>query len=180
MDLMHVSTAISDLVFKRVVILARYFWSYIRTITIIAILGFLFCGLCHADEIELKASKNVVKTMELVGFSLLADGGTMGFIFKDEKGEIVKFCFDGRVKSSTRGELFVGDTHPANAQLVLKNSEESAKLLYILEEYVLSKLKNKKINADNVLSDEERVAGTIDERIKRYKKEKDPGSGLGQ
>lgn len=143
-----------------------------RTLVAISIIAILLCGVIFANTNEVNVYNNSVTSIELLDFTLLSDGGTMGFVFRTHEGESIKFCFDGRLKSSTRGELFIGDTHPKNAQLVQRNSKEGNRLLYILDEYVVSKLANQNDYMDNEISPEEKITLMIKERTENYKNNK--------
>ncbi len=79
----------------------------------------------------------------------------MGFIIKDNNGKTIKFCFDGRVSSNTKGELYIGDDHPKNAKIVTRGSNESKMLISLLQEYISYNL-NEKVNS------------LIIERIRKY------------
>lgn len=143
-----------------------------RTLITISIIGILLCGGIFANENKSEAINSSVASIELLDFSLLSDGGTMGFIFRTHEGTTTKFCFDGRLNSSTKEELYSGDNHPENAQLVQRNSDESVRLISILDEYVISKLENPSDNIDNMPSPEEKITLMIKERVEKYKNSK--------
>ena len=76
----------------------------------------------------------IVPPIQITGVGYVKDGGTTGVTARDAVGTEFRFCFDGRLSSSTPCRVYFGAAHPTSpvAELVPENDPDETTILGLI------------------------------------------------